>query len=195
MTELHFSGNCLKGSRPLLSFDASFDSAPHWQLLREMFTQIFGVPKGARKSKPFIDHVVNFTIADGKVWWRCYQIVESEPGKKKEGEDGGDAEAAAAAAAAAKKANKGETELSLVEIGPRMVLTPIVILEGCFGGPKIYENKEFVSPNQVRSELRRKKAGKYASRVEERVQREVKMRELAEKRKPREDEELMKMFE
>src|SRR5690606_1202359 len=94
----------------------------------------------------------------------------------------------------AKKIKRGETELSLVEIGPRMVLTPIVILEGCFGGPVIYENKEFVSPNQVRSELRKKKAGRYAERVAERVQREVKMKELRDKRKIPEEEDLEKLF-
>lgn len=187
MTELHFSGNCLKGSRPILSFDESFDSAPHWQLLREMFTQVFGVPKGARKSKPFIDHVVSFTIADGKVWWRCYQVVESEPSKKKEGEEEKEEKEV-------KKIKKGDTELSLVEIGPRMVLTPIVILEGCFGGPVIYENKEFVSPNQVRSEMKKRKSGKYAERVAERVQREVKMKELRDKRKVPIAEDLDKLF-
>ena len=61
----------------------------------------------------------------------------------------------------------GETELSLVEIGPRFVLTPIVILEGSFGGPVIYENKEFVSPNQVRRELRVSKAGRHRARNEQ----------------------------
>lgn len=57
--------------------------------------------------------------------------------------------------------------MSLVEIGPRFVLTPIVILESSFGGPVIYENKEFVSPNQIRSDLRRGKAGRYNERTEQ----------------------------
>jgi ribosome biogenesis protein BRX1 len=64
-----------------------------------------------------------------------------------------------------------DTKLSLVEIGPRFVLTPIVILESSFGGPVIYENKEFVSPNQIRSELRRGKAGKYNDRTEQGIER------------------------
>src|SRR5271163_237911 len=78
MEELHFTGNCLKGSRPILSFDASFDKEPHLRVMKELFLHIFGVPKGARKSKPFIDHVVGFTIADGKIWIRNYQINETE---------------------------------------------------------------------------------------------------------------------
>ena len=61
----------------------------------------------------------------------------------------------------------GDTKISLVEIGPRFVLTPIVILESSFGGPVIYENKEFISPNQIRSELRMGKAGRYNRRSEQ----------------------------
>jgi ribosome biogenesis protein BRX1 len=174
MEELHFTGNCLKGSRPILSFDAQFDKEPHLRLLKEMFLHIFGVPKGARKVKPFVDHVMGFTLADGKVWIRNYQINETVPSKVKT--DSEDAEKEAKNAA--KNASGGETELSLVEIGPRFVLTPIVILEGSFGGPVIYENKEFVSPNQVRSEIRTKKAGRYNQRAEQDIERLAKHDEL-----------------
>ncbi|EHL00567.1 putative Ribosome biogenesis protein BRX1 [Glarea lozoyensis 74030] len=47
-----------------------------------------------------------------------------------------------------------------------------------FGGPIIYENKEFVSPNQVRSEIRTKKAGRYNQRAEQGVERLAKKGEL-----------------
>jgi ribosome biogenesis protein BRX1 len=40
MDELKMTGNCLKGSRPIVSFDKSFDSQPHFSLLRELFTQV-----------------------------------------------------------------------------------------------------------------------------------------------------------
>ena len=66
MEELHFTGNCLKGSRPILSFDASFDKESYLRVLKEMFLHIFGVPKASRKVKPFVDHVMGFTLADGK---------------------------------------------------------------------------------------------------------------------------------
>lgn len=170
MEELHFPGNCLRGSRPILSFSPHFATAPHLQVIKEMLTHIFSVPKGARKSKPFIDHIMGFTIADGKIWIRCYQINETIVSKT-------DAvsEALADAGAAAKnpptkkskgsKPERGDTKISLVEIGPRFVLTPIVILESSFGGPVIYENKEFVSPNQIRSEIRLSKAGRYNERT------------------------------
>lgn len=71
-----------------------------------------------------------------------------------------------------------QTELSLVEIGPRFVMTPIIILEGSFGGPVIYENKEFVSPNAVRTDLRNRRAQKYNSRTEEQQRLEIKRKEL-----------------
>lgn len=74
MEELNFTGNALKGSRPILSFDATFDQTPAMKLVKEVLLHIFGVPKAARKSKPFVDHVLSFTIADGKIWFRNYQV-------------------------------------------------------------------------------------------------------------------------
>ncbi|KOS18447.1 Ribosome biogenesis protein BRX1 [Escovopsis weberi] len=164
MEELHFTGNCLKGSRPILSFDAAFDKHPHLRVIKELFLHTFGVPQGARKSKPFIDHVMGFSVADGKIWIRNYQISEVEPSKDKAGE--GDE---ATGSSTSKSKPGANTEINLVEIGPRCVLTPIVIQEGSFGGPIIYENKEFVSPNQVRADVRRAKAARHTSRAEQTV--------------------------
>ena len=76
MEALKLTGNCLRSSRPILSFDAKFDEEPHWKLIKELFTQIFGTPKSHPKSQPFVDHVLTFTIIDNKVWLRNYQIVE-----------------------------------------------------------------------------------------------------------------------
>jgi len=185
MEELHFTGNCLKGSRPILSFDATFDSQPHLQVIKELLVHVFGVPKGARKSKPFVDHVMGFTIADGRIWIRCYQIDESEQTKTAPGEE-------AQAAKQTATGKKGETNLSLVEIGPRFVMTPIVILEGSFGGPVIYENKEFVSPNQVRAEMRLARAGTYRHRSDQGAERTTRRDELGlsqegARRKPRDE--------
>lgn len=173
MEELNFTGNCLKGSRPILSFDATFDSQAHTRVIKELLTHTFSVPQTSRKIKPFVDHVMGFTIADGRIWIRCYQISETEASKAKtsDQEKGGPP-------VGAPKASKGETDLSLVEIGPRFVLTPIVILEGSFGGPVIYENKEFVSPNQIRSDLRRAKAGRYNKRSEDMMERKARKRDM-----------------
>ncbi|MCJ1336467.1 Ribosome biogenesis protein brx1 [Bachmanniomyces sp. S44760] len=176
MSELHFPGNCLKGSRPILSFDSTFNTQPYLLVVKELLTHIFGVPKTSRKIKPFIDHVMGFTLADGKIWIRCFQINETEI-TSKDATNGATTEEIAIAVKSP-KSRKGETKLSLTEIGPRFVLTPIVILESSFGGPVIYENKEFVSPNQIRSEMRLGKAGRYARRSEQEVDGRAKMGDL-----------------
>jgi ribosome biogenesis protein BRX1 len=175
MEELNFIGNCLKGSRPVLSFDAAFEKQAHLRVIKELLTQTFGVPKTSRKVKPFVDHVMGFTVTDGKIWIRVYQINESEPGKKKVTADGEEMDVDPAPK---KKVKSTEFDVNLVEIGPRFVLTPIIIQESSFGGPIIYENKEFVSPNQIRSDLRRAKAGRYNSRTEQIKENKIKRGDL-----------------
>jgi ribosome biogenesis protein BRX1 len=150
MAELGFGGNCLKGGRGLVVFDKSFDDELAGQeyrsLMREMLRGVFCVPpKGTRGMKPFIDRIIGIYGLDGKIWIRVYEIRESAPDKTNA------------------EPGKG-ADVSLVEIGPRFVLTPVVIQEGSFGGPVIFENKQFVSPNQLRSETRLRRAGRYASR-------------------------------
>jgi ribosome biogenesis protein BRX1 len=61
------SSDCMKGSRPILSFDESFERVGHLKLLKELFTNIFGTPRGHPKSKAFVDRVMGFYYADGKV--------------------------------------------------------------------------------------------------------------------------------
>lgn len=158
MDELNFTGNCLKGSRPILSFDGRFDTQPHYRLIKELFIHNFGVPPQARKMKPFIDHVMSFSIVDDKIWVRTYEISH-EARNTVEYEE------------------KEEDETSLVEIGPRFVMTPILILEGSFGGPKIYENKQYVSPNVVRAQMKQQAANAARTRAEAAAERKLKKRE------------------
>ncbi|KAK7467371.1 Ribosome biogenesis protein brx1 [Stygiomarasmius scandens] len=138
MDELKMTGNCLKGSRGLLSFDKSFDETEWGRLTKEVFTHIFGVPQTARKAKPFVDHILTFSILDSKIWFRNFQILEKDPLQP-----------------------NGPPQMTLVEIGPRFVLTPIRIFEGAFGGATVYSNPEFVSPAAVRSAIRREQSKKY----------------------------------
>ncbi|XP_076139873.1 ribosome biogenesis protein BRX1 homolog [Alosa pseudoharengus] len=132
LAELKMTGNCLKGSRPLLSFDPQFDSVPHYSLLKELFIQTFSTPQYHPKSQPFVDHVFTFTIADNRIWFRNYQIIEEDA--------------------------------SLVEIGPRFVLNLIKIFQGSFGGPTLYENPHFQSPNMQRRMVRLALAAKHRER-------------------------------
>ena len=54
------------------------------------------------------------------------------------------------------KSERGE-DITLVEIGPRMVLIPIRIFSGSLGGATLYQNPSFVSPNAQRSLMKRAK--------------------------------------
>lgn len=151
MDELKLTGNHLKGARPVLSFDSEFDSTPTYRLLKELFFQTFGTPKSHPKSKPFVDHVFSFSIADGRIWFRNYQIVwKDASGKSKKAPSGDDGE-----------------ETSLVEVGPRFTLCPIRVFAGSFGGPTLFENTSYVSPNEYRREVRQQAAQKYRQRREE----------------------------
>ncbi|KAI5954635.1 BRX1 [Candida jiufengensis] len=175
LDELNFIGNCLKGSRPILSFDQSFEDNDHFKLLKEMFLTTFGVPPNSRKSKPFIDHVMTFSIVDGKIWIRNYQINETLEIKEDENDQ-----------------DINIDNLNLVEIGPRLVLTLITILEGSFGGPKIYENKEYVSPNFIRAQIKQKSALQAKSRAEAALERKIKKRNQVLKKDPLSNDALFK---
>ena len=121
---------------------------------------------------------MGFTLADSKIWIRCFQINETEISKSDMATTNGNGEVESKGKSEPRRADRGDTKLSLTEIGPRFVLTPIVILESSFGGPVIYENKEFVSPNQIRSELRLGKAGRYVKRSEQGIDERAKKSEL-----------------
>lgn len=71
-------GNCLKGSRPTLSFDDRFEFGDaYWRLLKETFVQMFGVPGFSRRAKTFMDRVISFSVLDSKTWFQNYQVAEA----------------------------------------------------------------------------------------------------------------------
>lgn len=148
MDELKMTGNALSGSRPLLTFDKAFDDVPHLQLIQKLFTQVWGTPKAHPKSKPFIDRVMSFYYADGKIWARNYQLADDAETKK--------AEMAAF--------HRGEDLVQLIEIGPRFVITPIRIFDGSFGGQTLYQNERYISPNENRRDAKADKRDRYVSR-------------------------------
>jgi Brix domain len=67
MDELKLTGNCMKYSRPILSFDESFNRLGHLKLIKELFIDIFTTPRGHPKSKPFMDRIMSFYYADNRV--------------------------------------------------------------------------------------------------------------------------------
>ena len=74
--------------------------------------------------------------------------------------------AEAAAKEEAKALRRGEAATSLVEIGPRFVLNPIRIFAGSFGGPTLYQNPQFLSPNFVRAERKRVEGQRRAAKMQ-----------------------------
>lgn len=146
MRDLRLTGNCLLGSRTILSFDGSFERTAHAKVLKQLLAHIFAPPKGHPRSKPFHDHVLSFSWLDGRVVVRHYQVVPPLRDKKKEDD-------------------------TLVEIGPRLTLVPIRILEGVFAGETIYSSESFKSPNLLRSEQKRRAAKRTIGHVAQKERR------------------------
>jgi ribosome biogenesis protein BRX1 len=165
MDELKMTGNCLKGSRGLVCFDGGWEGGEEWKLLREMlthvsvkkrfvaiegcgsFSAIYGdcfdrlsayrrVRGNSSRSSTTFSPFLCWTTRSGSETSRSVllyssfklhmpnpetscikQIVEKDPLQP-----------------------SGPPVTSLVEIGPRFVLTPIRIFEGSFGGPTIFAN-------------------------------------------------------
>lgn len=65
---------CVPSLLMCLAHVQAFDEQPHLQMLKELFTQIFATPKRHHKSKPFFDHVISFSYADNRIWFRNYQV-------------------------------------------------------------------------------------------------------------------------
>ena len=81
----HMSGECWTSQEPCRGLTVpgvgswgcaqAFDEQPHLQLLKEMFVQAFATPRRHPRSKPFLDHVLAFSVADGRIWLRNYQVA------------------------------------------------------------------------------------------------------------------------
>lgn len=115
----------MKGSRPILSFDASFNENTMLKLQKEIFVHSFNVPRHHPKSAPCVDRVFSWTSEDKeKIWLRQYEIVYEKAGKE-------------------------VVKTQLKEIGPRIILSPMLILEGCMNGVQLYKNTELISLKKV----------------------------------------------
>ena len=125
-----FLGNCLRHSRPILSFGSAFGSdQPKLKLLRQLFVGIFSVPKNHPKSQPFIDKTITFDYINEMIEIRVFQIIQPET---------------------------INSEIELVEIGPRMSLEIIQIFDGFLSGEIMINNKNFNSRNTTRKEIQTK---------------------------------------
>ena len=129
LNEIKLMGNCIKYSRPLISFDKSFDESEHLKLLKEMFLQTFNSPKGHPKTKPFYDHQICFYNIDNQIFIRVYQILNEIKEKFTNADQ--------------------EEKIQLLEIGPRFSLKLIRIFSDSLGGKTLYLNKNYISPGVI----------------------------------------------
>ncbi|KAH0943656.1 hypothetical protein HID58_003293 [Brassica napus] len=171
LVELKGSSSCLffecRKHKDLYMWMVKSPSGPSVKFL------VFGIPKEHRKSKPYHDHVFAFSIVDDHIWFRNYQI--SVPHNE-----------------ADKVARGGLDKMTLVEVGPRFCLNPIKIFGGSFGGPTLYENPFYVSPNQIRALEKRNKAGKFAKKIKAKTRR--KRHELSNPLEPDDSHSLSLLF-
>lgn len=153
MAELRMTGNCLKGSRPILSFDGDFESTPMLKLAKEMLSQAFNVPNKHPKSKPFFDHIITFSHFDGRIWFRNFQVSALQlllpPSSIVHRHSCGPGRSLQIVWPDKKKL---DSKMELAEIGPRFVLQPIRVFSGSFHGSTLFENGAYISPNRVRTD-------------------------------------------
>lgn len=65
-----------------------------------------------------------------------------------------------------------------MEIGPRFVMNPIRIFRGSFGGQTLFQNPDFVSPNEIRAMQNKRKSNTYVQRKESEKKRKIRKEEL-----------------
>jgi ribosome biogenesis protein BRX1 len=126
LNEIKLMGNCIKYSRPLLSFDKSFDEQEHLKLIKEMFIQTFNSPRGHPKTRPFYDHQISFYNINNQIFIRVYQILNEIKEKFTNSDQ--------------------EDKIQLLEIGPRFSLNLIRIFSDSLGGKTLYLNKNYIAP-------------------------------------------------
>jgi len=164
LKEIRLTGNCLKYSRPLLSFDASFEVFPHLKVVKELLISTFNTPNNHPKSKPFYDHVLSFFNVNNTIFFRNYQIL-NELSKKFCNDD-------------------DISKLQLVEIGPRFSMTIIRIFDGSLGGKTLFSNPFYISP----AAIRKKNYNSFMERKNKQFKNDEEMKVLREKSKGKDNE-------
>jgi ribosome biogenesis protein BRX1 len=74
--ELHLIGKCSKHSRVLLFFDPTFETGPHFGIVKEILRRAFQIPYSEQYQ--FVDVAITVSIADGHIWVSRYQVMWEE---------------------------------------------------------------------------------------------------------------------
>jgi ribosome biogenesis protein BRX1 len=164
LKEIRLTGNCLKFSRPLLSFDKSFDVFPHLKVAKELLVSTFNTPNNHPKSKPFYDHIISFFNVNNTIFFRNYQILNDLHQKFCNDDD--------------------VSKIQLVEIGPRFSMTIIRIFDGALGGKTLFSNPFYTSPSM----LMKRNYNSFLARKKKQMKEEEALQELADKNKGKDTE-------
>ena len=65
-------GNCLRNSRPLISFGNEFLQSLDKKIEKNLWIDILNVPKNHPKSQPFFDKMIQLNYIDDKLYIRIF---------------------------------------------------------------------------------------------------------------------------
>jgi ribosome biogenesis protein BRX1 len=150
-----FHGNCLKASRPILSFEADFLKTPELAIAKNLLVDCFNIPKNHPKSQPFFDKVYAFGVSEGRIYFRNYELAKKGP---------------------------KSSEIDMTEIGPRFTLEPVKVLEGFFGGHVLWHNPSFQKLSDFKEIRIQRVEAKIEGKRIKKQRREKKMKHQLEKR-------------
>ena len=191
MRDLRLTGNCLLGSRPILSFDQAFEGAPHLALMKHVLSDVFAPPKGHPRSKPFHDHVLSFSLLEGRILIRHYQLVPSEEAERRR--KLANAQGASAAGGRRRREGRGRRRRRLPRRDrPALRPRPHPYPRGLLPRRHLYSSETFVSPNVKRAEEKKKRARSTVGAVAQKEKRRKAIREGADARP---DDELADVFD
>lgn len=142
LQETGLTGNHMRGTRPILSFDSAFMELEQGPVWRSLLESIFGPPsQGEKRVRPHHDHLLHFSWADDRIWVRNYAIHRSS-----------------------------EQEEQLEEVGPRFVLHPVVVLAGAFSGQQLWKNPNFRPAAEIRQQAEAQQSASYRQRHHQQTQ-------------------------
>ena len=173
MSELKLTGNSIKGSRPLILFDGTFDTQPYYRVIKQLLHSIYNTPYMHPRSKPFIDRIQCFYICDHKIYVRNYQIqynilLDSKI-QHTTVHDNIAQNILNNTTVQHSITEQNTTKPILVEIGPRYILTPIRIFSNSLFGQTLWSNALYESPNTIRSRIKRQYAERYNEKINEKI--------------------------
>ena len=79
VAELKMERRRAAGARTLLVFDGEFEVGAERKVMKELLSQAFAVPaSGPTREHPKVQHTINFSWLDNRIWVRVYRVVINE---------------------------------------------------------------------------------------------------------------------